>query len=81
MKFTTTFAALLFSASSILSAPVDVVTRDVWVPQILDPTDKTVWHVGNTYPVKWALDNKPTNVTSFIGTVFLSTNGRLNISA
>ena len=81
MKFTTTLAVLLFSASSILAAPVDFVTRDVWVPKILDPTQESVWHVGETYPVKWALDQKPTNVTNPIGTIFLSTNGRLNISA
>jgi hypothetical protein len=82
MKFMTTLAALLLSASTtILAAPVKLASRDVWVPKILYPNEKAVWHVGETHHVKWALDGKPVNVTNPIGTVFLSKNGRLNISA
>lgn len=81
MKFTTTLATLLLSASVILSAPVELITRDVWVPKILYPNAQAVWHVGETHHVKWALDQKPVNVTNPIGTIFLSKNGRLNISA
>jgi len=83
MKFTTTaLAALLLSASTtILAAPVKLTTRDVWVPQILYPTAGTVWNVGETYDVKWALDSKPASVTNPIGKVYLSNNGLLNIGA
>ena len=81
MKFTTTLAALLSASTIILAAPVGLVARDVWVPKILYPTEGTVWHVGETYSVTWALDQKPESVTNSIGTVYLSTNGLLDISA
>ncbi|KAF9646286.1 hypothetical protein BDM02DRAFT_255343 [Thelephora ganbajun] len=79
MKFTTTLAALLSASTIILAAPVNLAARDVWAPKILYPTTNTVWHVGETHHVKWALDQKPVNVTNPIGTVFLSKNGRLDI--
>jgi hypothetical protein len=79
MKFTTTLAALLSASTIILAAPVEFATRDVWVPKILYPTDETVWHVGETYDLTWALDQKPESVTNPIGTVYLSKNGRLDI--
>jgi hypothetical protein len=81
MKFTTTFATLLLSASTLIfAAPVDLSTRDVWVPKILSPTEATVWHLGKTYQVEWALDQKPENVTNPTGTIYLSTAGLLNIT-
>ena len=80
MMFTTTLAALLLSASStIFAAPTQITARDVWVPKILDPTAATVWHVGGTFNVTWALDEKPVNVSNPIGTVYLSKAGRLDI--
>jgi hypothetical protein len=81
MKFTSAFATLLLSASTILAAPVEFTPRDVWVPKILSPGATTVWQVGKTYNVTWSLDQKPENVTNPNGTVYLSKNGRLNISA
>jgi len=81
MKFTITLATLLFSASTVLAGPVDVATRDVWVPKILEPTQKSVWHRGKTYHVKWDLNRKPKSVTNPIGMVLLAKHGRLNISA
>jgi hypothetical protein len=81
MKFTSAFATLLLSASTILAAPVEFTPRDVWVPKILSPDATTVWQVGKTYNVTWSLDQKPENVTNPNGTVYLSKNGRLNISA
>lgn len=81
MKFTTTFAALILSASTLFAAPVQLDTRDVWVPQVLDPNTSTEWHVGGTYLVQWALDKKPQSVTNPKGTVYLSNNGRLDIGA
>lgn len=82
MKFMTSVAALLLSASTtILAAPVDFATRDVWVPKILSPTAATIWHVGETYDVTWALDQKPASVTNPVGTVYLAKAGRLDIGA
>ena len=81
MMFTTTFATLLLSASSIiLASPVQLGARDVWVPKILDPNATTVWHIGGTYNITWALDEKPANVTNSNGTIYLSKAGRLDIS-
>jgi hypothetical protein len=80
MKFTSAFATLLLSASTILAAPVEFTPRDVWVPKILSPGATTVWQVGKTYNVTWSLDQKPENVTNPNGTVYLSKNGRLNIT-
>lgn len=81
MKFMTAFAALLSASTTILAAPVDLTMRDVWVPKILYPTEGTVWHVGETQYVKWALDQKPESVTNPNGKIFLSKNGRLDIGA
>jgi len=81
MKFTTTLATLLFSAVSILAAPVQLDARDVWVPKILSPDENSVWQVGETYTVEWALDRKPQSVTNPIGTIYLSKSGRLDIRA
>ena len=72
-------AALLFAVSTSLAVPVQPFTRDVWVPKILDPTAATIWNVGGTYFVKWALDQKPESVTNPIGTVYLSKDGFLDI--
>jgi len=82
MKFMTTLAALLLSASTItLAAPVDLAARDVWVPKILYPTNEVVWHVGESHNVEWALDDEPASVTNPTGTVFLSKDGLLDIGA
>lgn len=81
MKFTTTLAILFSASTTILAAPVRFAARDVWVPKILEPTAETTWEVGKTYSVKWALDQEPASVTNLNGTIFLSKNGRLNISA
>jgi hypothetical protein len=81
MKFTTTLAVLLSASTTILAAPVGFAARDVWVPKIQYPTEGTVWRVGETHNVKWALDQKPASVTNPIGTVFLSKNGRLDIGS
>ena len=82
MKFTTAFATLLLSASTLIIAVLaDIPGRGVWVPKILHPNGATVWHVGGTYKVTWALDKKPVTVTNPIGTVYLSKNGRLDIGA
>ena len=81
MMFTTTFATLLLSASIILASPVQLIgARNVWVPKILDPNATTVWHIGGTYNVTWALDEKPANITNPNGTIYLSKAGRLDIS-
>jgi hypothetical protein len=79
MKFTNTLAALIISASAILAAPVQLATRDVWVPKILDPTATTVWQVGGTFLVEWSLDQEPASVTNPVGTVYLSKAGILDI--
>jgi hypothetical protein len=79
MKFTNTLAALIISASAILAAPVQLDTRDVWVPKILDPTATTVWQVGGPFIVEWALDQEPASVTNPVGTVYLSKAGILDI--
>ena len=81
MKFTTTLAILFSASTTILAAPVRFAARDVWVPKILEPTAETTWEVGKTYSVEWALDQEPASVTNPNGTIFLSKNGRLNISA
>lgn len=81
MKFMTTLTALVLSASAVLAAPIQLAARDVWAPKILDPTDTTVWSVGQTYNVTWALDQKPEQVTNPVGTLYLSKAGRLDISA
>jgi len=82
MKFTTTLAVLLLSASTtILAAPVKLATRDVWVPKIFYPTAGTVWHAGEIHHVKWALDRKPVSVTNPVGKVLLSKNGLLDLGA
>jgi len=81
MKFTTTLAILLSASTTLLAAPVGFAARDVWVPKILYPTAGTTWTAGETYPVKWALDQEPASVTNPIGTVFLSKDGRLDIGA
>jgi hypothetical protein len=80
MKFTTSFIAFLFFASSaVLAAPVQLAARDVWVPEILQPTEGATWQVGETYSVEWATDEKPEQVTNPVGTVYLSKNGTLDI--
>ncbi|KAF9783353.1 hypothetical protein BJ322DRAFT_982791, partial [Thelephora terrestris] len=61
------------------AAPVQLDTRDVWVPKILDPTATTVWQVGGTFIVEWALDQEPASVTNPVGTVYLSKAGILDI--
>lgn len=81
MKFTNAFAALLLSASAVLAAPVHLTARDVWVPKIFQPTATTIWQVGGTYDIEWDLSQKPVNVTNPVGTVYLSKNGTLDISA
>lgn len=80
MLLATPLVALLFSFfPTVFAAPTQLAARDVWVPEILDPTSATVWHVGGTYNVTWALDEKPVNVSNPIGTVYLSKAGRLDI--
>ena len=81
MKFTTTLAALLFASTTVLAAPVGFNTRDVWAPRILYPTEGTQWNVGGTYTVTWVTDQKPAQVTNPIGTLYLSTDGILDIGA
>lgn len=80
MKFTNVLTALLlFTAPTTIAAPVNLDARDVWVPKILDPTETTVWKVGGSFFVKWALDMKPQSVTNPNGTIYLSKAGRLDI--
>ena len=81
MKFTTTLAALLFSATTIFAAPVQLTARDVWVPKITSPTAGDEWYVGQTYDVEWALDQEPAEVTNPVGTVYLAKDGILDIGA
>jgi hypothetical protein len=82
MKFMTSLTALLLTASSIvLAAPVHLAGRDVWVPKILEPTAATVWHVGETYDITWALDQEPEQVTNPVGKVYLSKDSLLDIGA
>ena len=82
MKFMTSLTTLLFfAASTILALPVQFTERDVWAPKINDPDATTVWRVGGTYFVEWDLDQKPAAVTNPNGTVYLSKNGTLDISA
>ena len=82
MKFTTALAALLLSVpASILAAPVNLAARDVWVPKILYPTAKAVWHTGEPHHVRWAVDQEPAEVTNPIGTVYLSKDGLMDLGA
>jgi hypothetical protein len=81
MKFMTTFAALLLSASAVLAAPVQLNGRDVWAPKVRNPNASTVWQVGESYVVEWDLDKKPQSVTNPVGTLYLTTGGRLDIGA
>ena len=81
MKFTTAFAALLSASTAVFAAPVGFVARDVWVPQILDPTEQSVWQAGGTFDVTWDLSQQPQSVTNPVGTVYLSADGILDIGA
>lgn len=81
MKFTTALAVLFSASTAVFAAPVGFIARDVWVPQITNPTADSVWQIGQTYQVEWSLDQKPASVTNPVGTIYLSKSGRLDISA
>ncbi|GJE96383.1 hypothetical protein PsYK624_125790 [Phanerochaete sordida] len=73
MKFTTSFAALAFSAvAQIVSAAPTNSARDVWDPKVTFPTSGSVLQSGQTYTVTWDLSEKPAEVTNPIGHITLN---------
>lgn len=81
MKFMATFAALLFSASTVLAASMDITVRTVWNPEFIEPKATSVWQVGKPNYVVWSLDQKPKDVTDSFGMVYLVKNGMLGLGA
>ncbi|KDR80957.1 hypothetical protein GALMADRAFT_241511 [Galerina marginata CBS 339.88] len=78
MKFTsfTTFASLLVSAFSVISAspvadPTVLEKRDVFVPPVLYPHAGTVWTIGQRHNVTWDTSNHPVNITNKVGLIIL----------
>ncbi|KAF8806842.1 hypothetical protein BYT27DRAFT_7101026 [Phlegmacium glaucopus] len=74
MKFTTitTFVfPLLISFIAVFAIPVDLESRDVYVPPILYPKQGTVWLVGEHHHVTWDTSNPPAQITNKIGQIFL----------
>jgi hypothetical protein len=66
-----TILSVFFSVVSALAIPL--VARDVAVPPVTEPSDKTVWKVGSKQTVKWDTSNLPPkeNITNIHGTVLL----------
>jgi len=79
MKFTsavTSIVILFVSAFSALWAlPISLQPRDVFVPPVTYPNNKTVWIVGQHHNVTWDTSEAPVNITNKIGMIFLRKGG------
>jgi len=74
MKLTiiTTFVYLLLTSFlTVLAIPIDLESRDVYVPPVLYPRQGTVWLVGEHHNVVWDTSNPPVNITNKIGQILL----------
>jgi len=74
MKLTiiTTFVYLLLTSFlTVLAIPIDLESRDVYVPPVLYPRQGTVWLVGEHHTVVWDTSNPPVNITNKIGQILL----------
>ena len=65
------FVMLLALLSCAFSAPVTIIARDVWVPQITSPTSDSTWTVGGTFLVTWDTSSMPSEVTNPTGKIYL----------
>ncbi|KAH9955131.1 hypothetical protein BC827DRAFT_1142030 [Russula dissimulans] len=70
---------LLVSVLGVFAAPVfnpiRISSRDVWAPQIFEPSSDTTWVVGSTATATWDTSNPPAQITNPQGTLVL---GHLN---
>jgi hypothetical protein len=73
MKVSVVLFALLSTLAA--AAPIDIASRDVFVPPILYPKAGTVWKVGQHHNVTWSVKDAPTQITNAVGQVFLRQNG------
>ncbi|KAF8997913.1 hypothetical protein BDQ17DRAFT_1362831 [Cyathus striatus] len=75
-------SVVLFSLFSTLAAasPINIASRDVFVPPILYPHAGTVWKVGQHHNVTWDVSDAPAQITNPVGQVFLRQNGLTQLS-
>ncbi|KAI6039329.1 hypothetical protein EDC04DRAFT_2686278, partial [Pisolithus marmoratus] len=70
------FFALMALLSLALSIPVQ--QRDVFVPPVIDPNQKTVWCVGKQEKVVWDTSNAPASITNPEGRIYLVVNNLID---
>ncbi|KAI0074133.1 hypothetical protein K474DRAFT_1665793 [Panus rudis PR-1116 ss-1] len=72
------FLFFIFAFATLVSAlPVQLQTRDVFVPPVTYPHAGTVWKIGQRHNVTWDTSGAPVNITNKIGSIVLAKGDRL----
>ncbi|KAF8158541.1 hypothetical protein B0H34DRAFT_656283 [Crassisporium funariophilum] len=77
--FLTTLLTILAFFSFVSGAPVQLAARDVFVPPVISPNNKSTWKIGSTQTVKWDVTHPPKQITNTGVQIILVKAGKLDM--